>query len=142
VTICPFNSYFIIKILICRPADVPQASSSHQGFVSFNISNGRQSQNKNVCKGHINVLHILDTPENGPTTYVLVPRHSEDPARDDALLFLLDPCAKTKAVSPSIDGEKRCFEWCFKWEVALIVNFSCKKNLECRSTRSLDSSTF
>ncbi|KAI1708380.1 inositol 1,4,5-trisphosphate/ryanodine receptor domain-containing protein [Ditylenchus destructor] len=36
--------------------------------------------------------------EDGHTTYVLVPKHSDDPAKDDSLLFMLDPCAKTKTL--------------------------------------------
>uniref|UniRef100_A0A915CQ64 Inositol 1,4,5-trisphosphate receptor n=1 Tax=Ditylenchus dipsaci TaxID=166011 RepID=A0A915CQ64_9BILA len=72
-----------IQAAVCRPSESRRASlkpadvyqATHQTF-------------------RLDASH--DLPEEGNTTYVLVPRHSEDAARDDSLLFMLDPCAKQK----------------------------------------------
>jgi len=37
---------------------------------------------------------------------ILVPKHSDDPSRDDDLLFLLDPCTKVSTVSQNLRGKK------------------------------------
>ena len=41
---------------------------------------------------------IPSQPETENPTYILVPKRSEDPCRDEDILFMLDPCTKVQTV--------------------------------------------
>ncbi|KAL7072863.1 hypothetical protein ACQ4LE_007933 [Meloidogyne hapla] len=56
----------------------------------------RKGNNKNNSTTFIQFRSIPSQPETENPTYILIPKRSEDPCRDEDILFMLDPCAKVQ----------------------------------------------